>query len=93
MQAKVNEAFHLIYEAYESVTVFANHVARRALSDFSASTATWQKTQGVGGIHWSSLMPLIINLRSVHEQALCVNSIKETVLGILQYQKYLLHHD
>lgn len=40
MQAKVNEAFHLIYEAYESVTVFANHVARRALSDFSASTAT-----------------------------------------------------
>lgn len=38
-------------------------------------------------------MPLIINLRNVHEQALCVNSIKETVLGILQYQKYLLHHD
>lgn len=44
MQAKVNEAFHLIYEAYESVTVFTNCVARRALSGILASTETRQKT-------------------------------------------------
>lgn len=67
MQAKVNEVFHLIYEAYESVTVFANHVARRALSGNSASTETRQKAGRVGGIHWSGLMPLIMNLRNVHE--------------------------
>lgn len=41
IKAKVNEAFHAIYEAYETVAVYGNcRFTRKVLSGFSVSTAT-----------------------------------------------------
>lgn len=52
MQAKVNEAFHPIYEAYESVAVYGNcHFTRKVLPGFSVGTATSESIRrGIWGI-------------------------------------------
>lgn len=91
VQAKVNEAFHPIYEAYETVAVYGNcRFTRKVLSGFSVSTATSENIRR--GI-WFNITSNETKKYSGTSFIckICKQTVgkKETVFSILQYQKYL----